>query len=134
MGLFAACLLFQVALVSLPSSVVAEVRNGIRWIGWPIDWFEINLPYVSVIHLLSFILIGVMAHFAIPGIRFRKLFWLLLGFATLTEALQFLVPGRNPSAADFIADVLGILIGMGIVLIGSRIARRRGAPADTVVD
>lgn len=134
MGLFAACLLFQSALVSLPSSVVAEVRNGIRWIGWPIDWFEMNLPYVSVTHFLSFILIGLSAHLAFPRASFPKLVGLLLVFAVLTESLQLLVPGRNPGVADFIADVLGIVIGLGSAFIGGRIARRRGSAAAPDVD
>lgn len=126
-GLLAACLLFQIALVILPSSVVAEVRNEIRWIGWPIDWFDRNLPYFSVIHLLSFTLIGLFAHFAFPRASFSKLGGVLLVFAALTESLQLLVPGRSPGVADFIADVVGIVIGLGSASIGARVAGRSGS-------
>lgn len=70
--------------------------------------------------------IGKMGHFAvflilgaIAGFNFRKIgvvfgVAVLAAFASLTEALQLLVVGRNTSINDFLIDVTGGVIGMGI--------------------
>ena len=124
--------LIQLAVVAAPRRVVVQIRTGIDWIGQPINWFEANLPWFSVIHFVIFVLIGVVAHFAFPRLGFLRLFGLLLVFAVLTESLQVLVPGRSPGAADFIADFLGIVVGLGIGFVGSRLFGR--SPAGSIAD
>lgn len=130
MSLFAVFLLLQLVLAGLPNTMVAQIRNGVRWIGQPINWFEANSPEFSVIHLVMFILISSISHFAFPRASFPRLLFFLMMFAVLTEMLQLFVPGRAPGAADFIANLLGILIGLGIVFVGSVIVRRNNPSVD----
>ena len=132
--MLATALLLQVIIVALPRKFVVRIRTGIDWIGQPINWFEANLPWFSVIHFAVFTLIGIVAYAALPRFGFPRLFGLLLVFAILTESLQLMVPGRNPGAADFIANFLGILIGLGLAFAGNKIALKRYLRTGSVVE
>ena len=45
----------------------------------------------------------------------------LLGLGVVTEALQALVPGRSASIWDWLADAIGVLLGIGF---GTRVIRQ----------
>lgn len=48
------------------------------------------------------------------GVAPRLLVTLLLVQALLSESIQWLLPTRSADPADLVADVLGILVGMGL--------------------
>lgn len=122
-GLFAILLLLKLVVVTAPRSIVVQIRTGIDWIGQPINWFEANMPWFSVIHFAIFTLLGLVAHFAFPRTGFVRLLLLLLGIAIIGETVQWRVPGRNPGMADLAADVLGSLVGLGVVFLGVHVRR-----------
>ena len=134
LGVFATFLVVQIAVVAAPISIVLKLRNGIDWIGQPINWFEANLPWFSVIHFAIFCLLGLVAHFAFPRLGFVRLLFLLLGLAIVGETVQWLVPGRNPGMADLLADVVGGLFGLSLVFLGIHIRRRLYATDGALVD
>ena len=59
----------------------------------------------------------------IGGMLWRRLRWVsvaLLLYATLLEALQYFVPGRDIFFSDLAANLVGILSGMAIVALWRR--------------
>ncbi|MDF1554207.1 MAG: VanZ family protein, partial [Deferrisomatales bacterium] len=75
------------------------------------DWL---LRQDKVEHFLAYALLGVLAHRALPGAGLRRLLGavLLAGlFGVSDELHQALVPGRDPSALDWLADALGSAAG-----------------------
>lgn len=73
------------------------------------------LPHQDkVAHFLAYALLGALAHRALPGTgRQRLLGALLLAglFGVSDELHQALMPGRDPSALDWLADLLGGAVG-----------------------
>jgi len=68
---------------------------------WP-DKFE---------HLIAFFVLSLLLDFAIPGKPFNTLkVVLLLLYGAGIEFSQLLVPFRDCDTADFIADILGIIL------------------------
>ncbi len=45
------------------------------------------------------------------------LFLFLIAYAGVTEILQYFIPGRGASAADFLADGIGAAIGISFGLL-----------------
>ena len=133
-GLFTILLLLKLVVVTTPRSIVVQIRTGIDWIGQPINWFEANLPWFSVIHFAIFLLLGLVAHFAFPRLGFVRLLFLLLALAIVGETVQWLVPGRNPGLADLAADVAGGLFGLSLVFLGMHIRRRFYATGGALLD
>ncbi len=70
----------------------------------------------EVTHLLMFLALAVAARYA--GFRTG---WILLGgvlYAAVTEVLQSVLPiQRGGSVGDWLADVVGVAIGLGIVWV-----------------
>lgn len=62
--------------------------------------------------------------------RYLAVFAMVVTYGLLDEWLQSLVPGRQPDAFDFLADVLGGAVGIGAHALGSCIVRR----ASTLVE
>ena len=75
------------------------------------DW----LPHQDKVqHFLAYALLGALAHRALPGTGIGRLLgaMLLAGlFGVSDELHQALVPGRDPSALDWLADALGSATG-----------------------
>lgn len=76
-------------------------------------------------HALAFAVLGAVAH---GGWRSPWRWAALLAFGVAIEALQALTPTREPSAADVLADALGLALAWGS--IGAWRALRRRAPQD----
>jgi len=70
-------------------------------------------PTDKVVHCMMFAACGFLSARAWSG-RYGlvSLFVGLLVFAAFTELLQTVVPGRSGDVSDFLADALGIVIGM----------------------
>lgn len=72
-------------------------------------------PYSDkVTHLLIFLVLALAARYA----QWRA-GWILLGgvlYAAVTEVLQFVLPiQRSGTVGDWLADVVGVAIGLGVV-------------------
>ena len=67
----------------------------------------------KVSHLSAFALLALLAEFAFPGRRaIRLAMWGLLFYGLFIECVQWLLPWREFSLFDWLADALGILIWM----------------------
>ncbi len=61
-------------------------------------------------HFLAFLLLAWLAERSYPGPRTESVRWVfLLGFALLIEGVQALLPSRDPSLLDLVADISGVL-------------------------
>jgi glycopeptide antibiotics resistance protein len=60
--------------------------------------------------------------FFYPAIKSNKLFWLLYGFlfAAGSEAIQYLLPYRAFNINDLIANIIGVMTGVGVVRLVQR--------------
>lgn len=100
--------------------------------GDEVGWFPIFRPD-KVMHALLFGVFGALWMFAgRPGVG-RVVSILLAGvvLAAVTEAVQGLPAIRRvPGVADALADVIGLLIGVGLALAYQAATRARGASRD----
>lgn len=113
-----------IALLTLiPGNYIPKVTTFLDWLGPD-----------KIVHLFIF---GVYAYLLIVGFSKQKLdlftsknavlSGLLIGmvFAFFTEVMQrFVIPGRNGSYLDFLADLLGLALGYMIWCIVRRIDKK----------
>ncbi len=105
-SVFALLLLLSLAVLFAPASDVPLAPPGVD----------------KVVHAVLFAALAASGRWA--GIGSRVLAPLLIGYAALSEALQGLaVVGRSVSLADWVADVVGVLVGLALWAS----AARRGA-------
>jgi len=92
----------------------------------------LSLPISDkVVHLGLYTVLGVaLAYVRFRGVRtIPHLVMITIGalYGVSDEWHQSFVPGRSPSAADWGADVAGVVIGYGLLmLLVNRLARRTG--------
>lgn len=89
----------------------------VRWWPWMLDLSRANdAPGADKwVHGGLFAVLGLLGALAWRGMRARPA--LLLGLVVLgalTELMQAYVPGRSMSAADWVADSAGALLGLGV--------------------
>ncbi|MEE9465392.1 MAG: VanZ family protein [Candidatus Neomarinimicrobiota bacterium] len=88
------------------SSVPGKNFPDIKW-----------LAYDKFIHLAQYAIFGVLvyqaAHSLRPGRRFLLGLVVLLagGFGALDELYQLLIPARDSSFGDWVADIVGVVLG-----------------------
>jgi hypothetical protein len=95
----------------------------VRWWPWMLDLSRANdAPGADKwVHGGLFAVLGLLGALAWRGMRARPA--LLLGLVVLgalTEWLQAYVPGRSMSAADWVADSAGALLGLGLGWLWAR--------------
>lgn len=95
----------------------------VRWWPWMLDLSRANdVPGADKwVHGGLFAVLGLLGALAWRGMRARPA--LLLGLVVLgalTEWLQAYVPGRSMSAADWVADSAGALLGLGVGWLWAR--------------
>ena len=99
----------------------------VSWFAFaPVAFEDSGLPLDKARHLLAF---GALAWVAVQGWgpgRTPALAAALLGYGVLIELVQSQVPGRHASAADVLADALGIVAG---VLLARAFSPVRRAPS-----
>ncbi|MDO9519205.1 MAG: VanZ family protein [Pseudohongiella sp.] len=104
-------LVFVLLVLLTPGPVIEAIKN---WLSLPVmPPSQSAFPADKVVHCMMFAACGYLSARAWAG-RFNLVLLLvgLLGFAALTEVLQTLVPGRSGDIADFLADAVGIFIGL----------------------
>jgi len=88
-----------------------------------------RLPLTDkALHCVAYFTLSFLATFVYRQTRTAIIF--VFGFALMgatLELLQGLVPGRTPEVADECANIVGLLFGMILGLLGSYRARPGGA-------
>lgn len=108
-GAFAVVVLVSLAVLFAPASDVPSAPAGVD----------------KVVHLVLFAALAVSGRWA--GIGSRVLAPLLLGYAAVSEVVQGLpVLDRSMSVADWVADAIGVLLGLAVWAAGA--AGRTPAP------
>jgi hypothetical protein len=106
-GMFAVAVLVSLAVLFAPANDVPSAPPGVD----------------KLVHSLLFAVLALTGRWA--GIARGVLAALLVAYAALSEVLQGLpVLGRSSSIADWVADVVGVLLGMAV---WSGLSRRRVA-------
>jgi hypothetical protein len=107
-GVFAVVVLVSLAVLFAPASDVPSAPAGVD----------------KVVHLALFAALAVSGRWA--GVGLRVLATLLLSYAAVSEVVQGLSAlNRSMSAADWIADAVGVLLGLAL---WERAGRRSRAP------
>lgn len=65
-------------------------------------------------HFVGFFCLAIFARLAWRTARFKTLGLLLLTYALLTECIQYYIPGRSFSIADWFADGAGIAVVLSL--------------------
>ena len=89
----------------------------------------------KLLHLLVYLIFSLLLFFSFytsPRIfwqRYAYLFSLIVGiiYGLLDEVHQGLVPGRQQDVFDFLADLLGVLLGLFMVWLSLKFAGKTGA-------
>ncbi len=89
----------------------------------------------KVAHTAEYVVLGVLLYAGVGWLMGRRqrflLFWLLFAIgaslAAADEMLQTFIPGRMPDINDWLADTLGVALGVISAMLLSR-----GTPEDTV--
>ncbi|MBJ7452715.1 MAG: VanZ family protein [Blastococcus sp.] len=108
-GVFAVVVLISLAVLFAPASDVPSAPAGVD----------------KVVHLALFAALAASGRWA--GVAARPLAVLLLGYAAVSEVVQGLPAlGRSMSPADWVADAVGVLVGLVLWQLASR---RSSAPS-----
>jgi len=65
-------------------------------------------------HAVAFLVLAGLAATLWRGVRLKRWVLLLLAYAAFTEILQYFIPGRAFSVGDWLADALGVVLGVAI--------------------
>jgi len=111
-GAFAVVVLVSLAVLLAPASDVPSAPPGVD----------------KLVHVLLFLVLALTGRWA--GIGQTLLGGSLIGYAAVSELVQGLTPlERSASVGDWLADVVGVLAGLGLWLWSSRRTMlRRVAP------
>jgi len=102
-GVFAVVVLVSLAVLFAPASDVPSAPAGVD----------------KVVHLALFAALATSGRWA--GIGARALAVLLLAYAAVSEVVQGLPAlGRSMSLADWVADAVGVLVGLALWELASR--------------
>lgn len=92
-----------------------------------LSFFEASVPkdvsgiqFDHLVHLTLFS--GLSALWVLAGVTWQRMLLISLVLAASSEFLQGLT-GRHPSVEDFLANVIGVLIGLGLAFIAKPILR-----------
>jgi hypothetical protein len=96
-GTFAVVVLISLAVLFAPGSDVPSTPRGVD----------------KIVHCLLFAALAVSGRWA--GVGFRVLGSVLVLYAGVSEVIQGLAPlHRDASVGDWLADVVGVLLGLGL--------------------
>lgn len=91
------------------------VCTFISWLSHlPASDLPLQAPFPGfdkIAHIVLFVPVGLTAFWAVPH-RWVGALVLALGFALFDELHQAFVPGRHSDVADFLADGVGVLLGL----------------------
>jgi VanZ family protein len=106
-GAFAVAVLVSLAVLFAPAGEVPSAPPGVD----------------KLVHVLVFLALTVTGRWA--GVRATVLALLLVAYAAVSEVVQALSPlERSGSLADWLADLLGVVLGLVAWLTGERLRER----------
>ncbi len=80
----------------------------------------------KVAHILTFLLLGLLAQQAFPRLKMSlQLYLWLLGYGLAIEVIQYFIPNRSFSLLDLAADGAGLLIAFIFMLSLRQAVRAR---------
>ena len=100
------------ALLYMAGVLSLSALPGRRVAAWGLTGYQLDLLHIPLFTGLTLVTL-----WAIVGPRAQRAFLVFSGavlFAGADELVQFWVPGRVASLADFARDALGIAIGIGL--------------------
>lgn len=104
-------LLFVLLMLITPGPVIDAIKNFLSLPVMPPS--ESEFPVDKVVHCMLFAACAFLSARAWSGqFKLALIVLMLLLFAAMTEFLQTVIPGRSGDFADFLADALGILLGV----------------------
>ncbi|MDX1451438.1 MAG: VanZ family protein [Oleiphilaceae bacterium] len=72
-------------------------------------------------HFVGFVVMAILAHLAHPKASYLAIFTGLALFGLAIECVQAYLPHRQFSWWDWLADVLGVLLYLSVLLISARV-------------
>ena len=110
-GAFAGVVLVSFAVLFAPGGEVPSTPPGVD----------------KLVHLLVFLALAATGRWA--GFRTAVFTGLLVAYAAVSEVVQALTPlERSGSVADWVADVVGLGLGLAAWALGERLRRRPSPP------
>ena len=110
----------SIATMSFVLSIVLPISSI------PSYFMPLPITQDKFLHTLMFAVLTLVSRVCCPW-SFRRLIIVLVAMAALSECAQALLPHRSCNLADFQANIIGIAIGCGIIvlckLIGDQISR-----------
>jgi len=67
-------------------------------------------------HAVAFLVLAGLATTLWRDVPVKRWVLILLAYAAFTEVLQYFIPGRAFSVADWLADAVGVLLGVAIAM------------------
>ncbi len=126
---FGVMLAMTLVALLLPAEQLLQLKLWVvQWWPWMLDLSRANeAPGTDKwVHGSLFAVLGCLGALAWRGVRARPVLLIVLMFlGALTEWLQAYVPGRSMSAADWLADSAGALLGLGLGVLAT-LRRNRG--------
>jgi VanZ family protein len=111
-GAFAVVVLVSLAVLFVPGDGVPDAPPGVD----------------KLVHVLLFLVLAVSGRWA--GIRAGPLGAVLAGYGAASEVVQWLTPlERSGSVADWLADAVGVALGLLAWAAGARAAGTRRPPS-----
>jgi len=78
----------------------------------------------KVVHTVEYLILGVLLYTGIGWLLKKPkftLFWILFAIGTtlaaMDETLQSFIPGRLTDVYDWLADTIGVVIGVGVAIV-----------------
>ena len=102
------------ASVLMPGACIHWMRRRWEWFAYPLDWIGSVGSFVSLIHLILFLLLGVAIRMALPRWRIGGGALALLVLGVGTELAQIFIPGRHPIVSEMAVNVVAGLVGWGL--------------------
>jgi VanZ family protein len=103
------------------------LHSPTRLLGGRPQWVSAYQVLEPGLHMLSFLILAALVMAARFPLRPLALAAILILYAAVTELMQWLVPGRTPSLADFYQDLFGLAAGTALIWLARRCTGRRQA-------
>jgi len=114
-------MLFTLLLLIMPGSMIEYLMSQVSaWLPWSSSSSDTDVyPIDKFVHAALFALSGffLTRGWLNQSRSWLPLFLLLIAYAAVTEILQYFIPGRSASAADFLADGIGAAVGILLAFV-----------------
>jgi hypothetical protein len=111
--------------LAIPINAIDFLRTEYAWLGHAATQVEALAPKLDMDHLVAFAVLGFASAFGWRGAGIVKVTLAAGALGAVTEVVQFWVPGRSPSVADALLDVVGAVVGYSLGWLMTQLSRRR---------